>query len=187
MDYSRNRTASNVCLPSSVKFSQGEHPCDNPGRGRAESGISPSQAQWPARALTLLFLTLLCTCVSAQNTLTLTIQSRKTNQPLAATEIFAQETGQVYTTGRKGVATIVTESPTLTLTILATGFSSRQEIITFSQPGQTVTIQMVPLQLDLAAVTVLAEGKKKASLTRLRAVEGTAIYAGKKTEVVRLD
>ncbi|MCX8211314.1 MAG: TonB-dependent receptor [Lewinella sp.] len=187
MDYSRNRTASNVCLPSNVKFSQGEHPCDNPGRGRAESGISPSQAQWPARALTLLFLTLLCTCVSAQNTLTLTIQSRKTNQPLAATEIFAQETGQVYTTGRKGVATIVTESPTLTLTILATGFSSRQEIITFSQPGQTVTIQMVPLQLDLAAVTVLAEGKKKASLTRLRAVEGTAIYAGKKTEVVRLD
>ncbi|TXF89797.1 TonB-dependent receptor [Neolewinella aurantiaca] len=137
--------------------------------------------------LLTLLLTFLCTCVCAQNTLTLTIQNQEDNQPLPAVEIFAEETGQVYTTDRKGIATISSQSPVLTLTILGTGFSSRQESIDFSQPVQAVTIRLVPLQLDLDAVTVLAEGKKKASLSRLRAVEGTAIYAGKKTEVVRLD
>jgi Fe(3+) dicitrate transport protein len=140
---------------------------------------------------------LLCTCVSAQlraqrpteskNTLTLTIQNKEDGQPLAAVEIFAEETARVYTTDREGVASITSESPTLTLTVLATGFSSLQEVITFSKPQLATTITLTPLQFDLSAVTVLAEGEKRASLSRLRAVEGTAIYAGKKTEVVRLD
>lgn len=137
--------------------------------------------------LVLLFLTFLCTCAGAQNTLILTIQNQEDSKPLPGTEVFAQETGRVYTTGRAGTTTITTGSTTLTLTILATGFSSLQEVISLNEPEQRKTITLLPLRQDLAAVTVLAEGETRASLSRLRAVEGTAIYAGKKTEVVRLD
>jgi len=124
---------------------------------------------------------------TAFNTLNLTIQSKEDGRILPATEIFAEETARIYTTDRRGKATITTESTTLTLTILATGFSSRQELVSFSKNTQSLTLQLSPLQQDLAAVTVVAEGKNRAAISRLRAVEGTAIYAGKKTEVVRLD
>ena len=137
-------------------------------------------------AVLTLLLTLLCTCVSAQNTLTLTVLDQQ-SAPLPATEIFAEETGQVYTTNRRGGAVIKTGSPQLTLTVLATGFGSLQEVVNLTQDNQELTLRLTPLQQDLAAVTILAEGESRAALTRLRAVEGTAIYAGKKTEVVRLD
>ncbi|MBR9921356.1 MAG: TonB-dependent receptor [Bacteroidetes bacterium] len=47
-------------------------------------------------------------------------------------------------------------------------------------------IKMTPLLLDLEAVEVAAESAGGYSLRRLRNVEGAAIYAGRKTEVVEL-
>ncbi|WP_273444013.1 TonB-dependent receptor family protein [Neolewinella agarilytica] len=134
-----------------------------------------------------IILTLLCTCVSAQNVLKLSLVNQESKAPLAAVEVFAEETGQVYESNRKGTLSISSESPTLTLTILAIGFNSRQEVVSLNAPIVEQTIFLRPLQQDLTAVTVIAETEKRAAMTRLRAVEGTAIYAGKKTEVVRLE
>jgi|AntRauTorckE5430_2_1112549.scaffolds.fasta_scaffold00678_6 Fe(3+) dicitrate transport protein len=141
----------------------------------------------PRRLYLAFFLLLFASCVSAQKMLTLTVIQGGDNTPLAAVEVFAQETGRVYMTDRRGVATITTATDELTLTIFANGFASRQEVVVMDSSRINLEISLTPLQMNLAAVTVVAEGEKRFALTRLRAVEGTAIYAGKKTEVVRLD
>lgn len=137
----------------------------------------------------LLLSTFLCTSVSAQNTLNITVLSQEKNELLSAVEIFVEETARVYETDRQGKATIVVDEQftTLSLTFFTPGYSSKTEVATISREETEYTTLLSPLLLDLAAVTVIAEGEKRFALTRLRAVEGTAIYAGKKTEVVRLD
>ncbi|MFK8165271.1 MAG: TonB-dependent receptor family protein [Lewinella sp.] len=139
--------------------------------------------------LTLLLPTFLCTCVSAQKTLNVTVLSQEESTPLAAVEIFVEETARVYETNRLGKTTITADEQltTLTLTLFTPGFASKTAQIALSGAQTDFTFRLSPLLLDLAAVTVVAEGEKRFALTRLRAVEGTAIYAGKKTEVVRLD
>lgn len=141
----------------------------------------------PARLHLACLLLLMASCVSAQKVLTLRIGEAGKPTPLAAVEVFAQETGRVYLTDRRGITTIETDATLLTLTIFASGFASQQEVVRMDSTVVSREISLLPLRQDLAAVTVVAEGEKRFALTRLRAVEGTAIYAGKKTEVVRLD
>lgn len=151
--------------------------------------LFPAAPQRLGYWFTLLFFTLLCTCVSAQKTLIVTVVSQEENEPLSAVEIFVNETARVYETDRAGRATIAVDEKfaTISLTFFTPGYASKTELVALSGPQTEFTTQLSPLLLDLAAVTVVAEGKKRFALTRLRAVEGTAIYAGKKTEVVRLD
>ncbi|MFT6000776.1 MAG: Fe(3+) dicitrate transport protein, partial [Neolewinella sp.] len=138
---------------------------------------------------TLLLSALLCTCVSAQKTLLVTVLSQEENELLSSVEVFVEETGRVYETNRVGKTTIVADDQltSLTLTFFTPGFASKTELVAITGPQTEFTTQLSPILLNLAAVTVIAEGEKRFALTRLRAVEGTAIYAGKKTEVVRLD
>lgn len=134
--------------------------------------------------LTLLLLTVLGTCVRAQNTLDLTIRSATDSTPVTGVEIYALEPNLSVQTDRRGQASLDLPSPDpVTLTIYGNGFSALQ---TLSSPGSR-TYYLTPLSQNLDAVTIVAEQEKRFAIRRLRAVEGTAIYAGKKTEVVRLD
>lgn len=139
--------------------------------------------------LALLLMVAACTCGRAQNVLALTVLSQEDQSPLPQVEIFAAETGQVWTTDARGtISTNCSEKQrNLTLTLFAPGFGTRQTGLLLSPPLTTDTVYLAPLSLELSAVTVVAEGEKRFALSRLRAVEGTAIYAGKKTEVVLLD
>lgn len=139
------------------------------------------------RLLTLLF-TLLGTCVSAQNTLSVTILSQVDSTPVSEVEVFVLEASVDAKTNREGnaVLQLPTEISSVTLTMYGNGFSSRQDVITLPFPTSK-TYYLAPLSQNLSAVTVLAEQEKRFAIRRLRAVEGTAIYLGKKTEVVRLD
>ena len=141
-----------------------------------------------------LLTALLCyppgTCVRAQTdvrTLELTVRAAPGGSPLNAVDVFAEETGAVYVTDRGGRTRIRSGEPRLTLTVLASGYASVQQVIPLDSPTVRRTLRLLPLTQNLSAVTVLAERDKKFALSRLRSVEGTAIYAGKKTEVVRLD
>ena len=120
----------------------------------------------------------------AQESLLLRFLDATDQKPLPYTEVFAAETGRVYRADIKGELRLTERPGKLTLTLLATGYASEQ--ISVTVPGEQ-TVILTPLRQDLSAVTVLAEREKRFALTRLRAVEGTAIYAGKKTEVVRLE
>ncbi|MBC6993387.1 TonB-dependent receptor [Lewinella lacunae] len=152
--------------------------------------------------LTLLLMILACTCGRAQvapptepsgaappKTLLFRLLDAANESPLAAVEIFAAETGKVVLTDRQGAAELAFPAGTtvVNLTIFTPGYRTRQEAVALPGTRTAVSFALEPLQLDLDAVTIRAEGEKRFALQRLRAVEGTAIYAGKKTEVVRLE
>ena len=146
---------------------------------------SPSSDRSRAVALLILFIAL-TTHLSAQSTLKLTVRDT-TGSGVPQAEVYAAETQRVATTDRFGVADV--EVPTgqthLTLTVFATSYTTVTQRIPTAAGPQSLTLR--PLSQTLRSVTVVAEAEARAALTRLRAVEGTAIYAGRKTEVVSLD
>jgi len=156
---------------------------------------SPVGRGWE-EGLALLFLTLLCTCVRAQTpqeaaqrkTLDLTFFNADNNLPVAAVEVYIVETGSIAKSNRAGKATIkvAEDLEVITLQTSAYGFGSLLETIALTGTSTSKSFSLSPLAKNLDAVTVTAQEEERAH-TRLRAVEGTAIYAGKKTEVVRLD
>ena len=52
---------------------------------------------------------------------------------------------------------------------------------------QTLTITLERLSQELSEVEIIAQKEKVFELQRLKDVEGTAIFAGKKTEVIQVD
>ncbi|WP_420460675.1 TonB-dependent receptor family protein [Neolewinella sp.] len=134
----------------------------------------------------LVWVALLAGILSAQSTVVLTVVDTS-GAPLPEAEIFAAETARITTTGPTGTATLSFPAgvDTLTLTVFAPGLNSEQLQLGQGEGPRRITLR--PLSLALSSVLVTAEARRREALTRLRAVEGTAIYAGRKTEVVALD
>lgn len=76
---------------------------------------------------------------------------------------------------------------TYTIVVFLVGKNTWQETIVLSVPKLELKVKMSDLSSNLNEVTVLATGEKSLGITRLNAVEGAAIYEGKKSEVVLLD
>lgn len=171
----------NVTVPA-----KNDGPPAPPAAARAQRAFtSPrSFAQGSGERTLLILLFLLTTCLPAQP-LQLTVRSQTDSTPIAAVDVYAQETNITATTDRRGRADLALPDnfASFTLTIYGNGFAALQ---TTAGPGP-LTVYLAPLSTELDAVTVLAQQDDRQAIRRLRAVEGTAIYAGKKTEVVRLD
>lgn len=122
----------------------------------------------------------------AQTTVELTIVDTAA-VTVSGVEVFAEETGELYNGGGSGRVVVEFPEPydRITVTVFAAGYTTRQLMIGASEGDRTITLS--PLVRDLSSVTVVAEARRREALTRLRAVEGTAIYAGRKTEVVALE
>ncbi len=73
------------------------------------------------------------------------------------------------------------------MVVFAMGLSTRKELIQVREPSQELSIRLSGLAVDLDAVEVQAQREATFGLTRLRAVEGTAIYEGRKSEVVVME
>ena len=134
-----------------------------------------------------LFVAVLATgLLTAQSSVTITVIDTS-SAAVPEAEVYAAETGRVVTTDLEGTAILrfPTGVDALTLTIFAPGFISQQWQVRVGDESRRITLR--PLRLDLNSVLVTAEARRREALTRLRAVEGTAIYAGRKTEVVTLD
>ncbi len=135
----------------------------------------------------LLCTLLLSVGLSAQRSVSVTVTDTA-GVALPFAELFVAETGRVAETDPRGRASLLLpdDGLTYTLTAFAAGYTTRQLTL---GAGQSAGLRIVlrPLSRDLSAVTVVAEARRREALSRLRAVEGTAIYAGKKTEVVTLD
>ena len=104
---------------------------------------------------------------------------------VAGCELFVAESGRLFVADGGGRAQIPLPPAvdTATLTAFAPGFATRQ----FALTEGTRTLRLLPLNQTLSSVLVVGAVREREALSRLRAVEGTAIYAGRKTEVVSLD
>ncbi len=133
------------------------------------------------------FLALLPVLVSAQVRISVTVVDTAA-AAIPYAELFIPETGRLATTGQNGRAELLLPAgdSVYTLTAFATGFTTRQLRLN-AAASRSLRIVLSPLSQNLSAVTIVAEARRREALTRLRAVEGTAIYAGRKTEVVTLD
>ncbi|HSI70596.1 MAG TPA: carboxypeptidase-like regulatory domain-containing protein, partial [Gillisia sp.] len=138
-----------------------------------------------SKAFSLLFFFTLGS-INAQEVLRGKVISSEDGLPLAEVEVYNRTTGKLEVTDRNGNFEFVDlKAGEYQLTI----FSFQHEIIdsTVRVPGETINFEMMPLSEILTEVVLTQRRKKLFALRSLRQVEGTAIYAGKKSEVVLME
>jgi Fe(3+) dicitrate transport protein len=106
---------------------------------------------------------------------------------IGSVDIYNQNNSQRLTADGSGYFLMdVPEKGTYKLAVFAFGYEVLEEIIEVN--GQTTTdFILKKLSRNLSEVVILEQKEEVFNLKRLNPVEGTAIYAGKKTEVVLLD
>ena len=108
------------------------------------------------------------------------------NRPINDVEIYDQEAGLKAKTSDKGYYEFLTSKPTIRLIFFSYGFKVRELSVDVAQDIELNTT-LDDLPITLSEVEITARKSKIFELSRLRDVEETAIYAGKKTEVVLVD
>lgn len=107
-------------------------------------------------------------------------------QPIERAAIFVQETGQVLEVDKNGRFDLSgAPAGKLALTAFAEGYTTRVLEADTGKKG-ILEIELMPLAVDIETVEVTTEAGNY-GLRRLRNVEGAAIYAAKKSEVIELE
>ena len=122
----------------------------------------------------------------AQNKVGGTVVFFKNKKPLKNVSVYDKSAGLLAVTNGNGVFEFSTSKPSLTLVF----FSYEYEVLELqinTSTSKKLKIELLDLTETLTAVEVKARKRKAFELKRLKDVEGTSIYAGKKTEVVLVD
>ena len=107
--------------------------------------------------------------------------------PIEEVEVFLVESGDVTRSDLQGFFEFKQVSPgAYTLTAFGFGYKLYESSVELSS-DQTLSIVLEPFAEQLSEVVVMEQRKKLFALRSLKKVEGTAIFAGKKSEVVQLD
>lgn len=124
----------------------------------------------------------------AQHTFSGVIRNLETEEPLGEAEVFLPSTGESAVTNAKGEFQFnKLETGEYEVYVFLYGFTTLQTSITIAEADLVQDFDLQDLNVQLSEVLVQDAKEEVYALKRLRAVEGTAIYAGKKTEVVLLD
>ncbi|RXR17370.1 TonB-dependent receptor [Flavobacterium amnicola] len=120
----------------------------------------------------------------AQNKVSGIITSEN-NVPLTAVEIYIKSSGAKFVSNSKGEFTITTEnSEELELVFHKDQYAILEKKVTASSENLTVVLEKI---VNLTEVTVSKQKEKLFAINKLKDIDETAIYAGKKTEVVAID
>lgn len=116
-----------------------------------------------------------------------TVYDMSTGKSIANADVYNRTMNQLVNTDENGFfeMTGLTEG-VYQLVFLSFEYETQEKTIYISG-DTTITIQMDELLQELTEVVVSQKREELFSLKRLMPVEGTSIYAGKKTEVVLLD
>ncbi|WP_044398908.1 TonB-dependent receptor domain-containing protein [Lacinutrix sp. Hel_I_90] len=131
-------------------------------------------------------LFLLTSIAFAQTKISGTVTSEISSEPLKGVEVYNKETGLLAKTNALGYYEFETEKEDLTLVYFSYEFEAFERKITTVE-NTVINIELKPLAQTLSEVELTARKAKVFSLSRLKDVEETAIYAGKKTEVVLVE
>ena len=125
--------------------------------------------------------------ISAQVQLSGYVTAQPGGQPLAGIEVYDGNSGTIVKTDSSGYYQLNgLKTGTHRISVFGLAFHSETKTVKLDQ-NQILNFQLRPLGEQLAEVTVLDSSANSYGLHRLNEVEGTAIYAGKKNEVVQLD
>lgn len=105
-------------------------------------------------------------------------------QPLQAVEIFNHNTNQLTVSKEDGSFEFTNLEPdSYTFTLFADAYETIIDTINI-QADVKRTYTMSPLSIDLTSIDIIAKREELFVIRQLNDIEGTSIFAGKKTEVV---
>ncbi|MFK8005574.1 MAG: TonB-dependent receptor [Saprospiraceae bacterium] len=145
-----------------------------------------------SKKYTLLFLViiLLQSVVLAQvGVVSGQVLDQQTNIPIANASVFLENKNEIIKTNSNGEFEFnqVTKGD-LELTIYKENYATKTELIIFEKEVLTdVIILLGKLNLQIDEVEITAKSGEDVGLRKLNNVEGTAIYAAKKSEVIELE
>ena len=126
------------------------------------------------------------TLAVAQNKISGIVKHANTNAVLEFVEIYDKEAGLLTKTNALGAFEFTTDKETLTLVFFSYEYQVEERVVNPSE-NKTMAISLLPLGETLSEVEITSRRSKVFRIKRLKDVEETAIYAGKKTEVVLVD
>ncbi|WP_417444220.1 TonB-dependent receptor domain-containing protein [Joostella sp.] len=136
--------------------------------------------------VTLFFLFSLTT-LFAQHSVSGVVKSSETNNPIAGVEIYDSQSGQLVQTDSDGIYQLNNlKEGTHVITVFSYEFQIIEDtVLVNGDLSKDYTLQA--LNEKLSEVVITRQKEKVFALKKLRDVEGTAIYAGKKSEVVDME
>lgn len=136
----------------------------------------------------LILLLLVSQSVFGQWHITGKVMDGATQKPLPMVDVYNKSTNFLTTTDKNGRFDIPNlASGEYELIIFSYDYEAQSRKVSVGQSNQSVDFELLELSQELSEVVVSQQREKIFGLKRLMPVEGTAIYAGKKTEVVLLD
>lgn len=124
--------------------------------------------------------------IYAQNKISGTVTFSKNNKPIANVKVYDKEIGVIAVTNTSGFFEFETSKTKITLAFFSFEYEVK-ELTVETTTTSKLNIVLNDLTENLSEVEIVARKQRVFELKRLRDVEETAIYAGKKTEVVLVD
>ena len=117
-----------------------------------------------------------------------TVTDRETGSPIEGVDIYDNNAGKSFQTDENGDFEI-NDLPrgTYNLYFFMLGYEVATRSYDVTGADVETSVQMDPLNREMSEVAIIAQRSEIFSLNRLREVEGTSIYAGKKNEVVSIE
>ncbi len=134
----------------------------------------------------LFFLLLGIFTANAQYKVSGNVRATATNKPLEHVGVYDVKKGQLATTNNKGYYEFTTDKKELTIAFFSYELQVLKKNIQLNQ-DTVINVALSLVTEELSEVVVLAQKEELFNLKRLNDVEGTSIFAGKKTEVVLVE
>ncbi len=134
----------------------------------------------------LIVLCLFSISLVAQNKVSGIVVDSETNLPIENATIYDKVSRLLATTDTKGYYEFITEKKEITLLFFSENYTVANQTISIHQDIE-VNQNLVELSELLSEVEIKVRKAKVFELKHLKDVEETAIYAGKKTEVVLVE
>ncbi len=133
----------------------------------------------------LLLFCFLCIPLYGQYSISGYITDSSTGEPISEVEIYIDNSSKSYKSDENGFFKI----PDLPyglydLYFFGLGYKISNQIVQLGSAEHTLNIRLKKLEGELSEVAVVNRREEIFSIKRLREVEGTSIYAGKKNEVI---
>ena len=130
---------------------------------------------------------LLAGSLMGQFTLSGTIVDAESGKPITNAEVYDRNSSQLSNTNSKGYFEINNlKKGKHQIVVVSLEYQTLERELELTD-NRNITIPMEEFQQELSEVVISQRREEIFALNRLKPVEGTAIYAGKKSEVVLLD